>query len=43
MNLSLHRVDPHFVLPHAVRRAVVLGRLEEWRAGLASAGIDVSG
>jgi Phosphotransferase enzyme family len=40
--VSLHRVDPRFVLPHAVRRAVVLGGLQEWRAGLVSAGIDVS-
>jgi len=40
--VSLHRVDPRFVLPHAVRRAVVLGELDEWRAGLASAGIEVS-
>ena len=40
--MSLHRVDPRFVLPHAVRRAVVLGSLQEWRAGLVSAGIDVS-
>src|SRR5207247_4117001 len=40
--VSLHRVDPRFVLPHRVRRAVVLDGLEEWRAGLVSAGIDVS-
>ena len=40
--MSLHRVDPRFVLPHRVRRAVVLGNLEEWRAGLVSAGIEVS-
>jgi hypothetical protein len=39
--MSLHRVDPRFVLPHRVRRAVVLGSLEEWRAGLVSAGIEV--
>jgi hypothetical protein len=39
--MSLHRVDPRFVLPHSVRRAVVLDGLEDWRAGLASAGIDV--
>jgi Phosphotransferase enzyme family len=39
--VSLHRVDPRFVLPHRVRRAVVLGGLEEWRAGLVSAGIEV--
>jgi hypothetical protein len=40
--VSLHRVDPRFVLPHRVGRAVVLGGLEEWRAGLRSAGIVVS-
>jgi hypothetical protein len=40
--VSLHRVDPRFVLPHRVRRAVVVGGLEEWRAGLVSAGIEVS-
>jgi len=40
--VSLHRVDPRFVLPHRVSRAVVLDGLEEWRAGLVSAGIDVS-
>jgi hypothetical protein len=40
--VSLHRVDPRFVLPHRVGRAVVLGGLEEWRAGLLSAGIEVS-
>jgi hypothetical protein len=40
--VSLHRVDPRFVLPHRVNRAVVLGGLEEWRAGLVSAGIEVS-
>jgi hypothetical protein len=40
--VSLHRVDPRFVLPHSVRRAVVLDGLEEWRAGLESAGIEVS-
>jgi Ser/Thr protein kinase RdoA (MazF antagonist) len=39
--MSLHRVDPRFVLPHEVRRAVVLGGLDEWRAGLESAGIEV--
>lgn len=39
--MSLHRIDPRFVLPHPVRRAVVLGELDEWRAGLASAGVDV--
>jgi hypothetical protein len=40
--MSLHRVDPRFVLPHRVSRAVVLDGLEEWRAGLVSAGIEVS-
>jgi hypothetical protein len=40
--VSLHRIDPRFVLPHRVSRAVVLGGLEEWRAGLVSAGIEVS-
>jgi hypothetical protein len=40
--VSLHRVDPRFVLPHRVSRAVVLDGLEDWRAGLASAGIEVS-
>jgi hypothetical protein len=39
--MSLHRVDPRFVLPHRVRRALVLNGLEEWRTGLASAGIEV--
>jgi hypothetical protein len=41
--VSLHRVDPRFILPHRVRHAVVLDGLQEWEAGLASAGIDVSG
>jgi hypothetical protein len=39
--VSLHRVDPRFVLPHHVTRAVVLDGLQEWRAGLLSAGIEV--
>jgi hypothetical protein len=39
--VSLHRVDPRFVLPHGVKHAVVLDGLEEWRAGLVSAGIEV--
>jgi hypothetical protein len=39
--VSLHRVDPRFVLPHCLRRAVVLDGLEEWRVGLVSAGIEV--
>ena len=38
----MHRADPRFVLPHWVRRAVVLGGLDEWRAGLTSAGIEVA-
>jgi hypothetical protein len=41
--VSLHRVDPRFVLPHRVRHAVVLPGLQDWKAGLASAGVDVSG
>jgi hypothetical protein len=41
--VSLHRVDPRFVLSHRVKRAVVLHGLEEWETGLASAGIEVSG
>jgi hypothetical protein len=40
--VSLHRVDPRFVLPHRVHRAVVLDGLDEWRLGLASAGVEVS-
>jgi hypothetical protein len=40
--VSLHRVDPRFLLPHPVARAVVLGGLDDWRAGLVSAGIDVA-
>jgi hypothetical protein len=43
VEVSLHRVDPRFVLPHRVRRAVVLDGLREWEIGLASAGIDVCG
>jgi hypothetical protein len=39
--LSLHRVDPRFVLPHRVDSAVVLDGLDEWRAGLRSVGIEV--
>jgi hypothetical protein len=39
--VSLHRVDPRFILPHRVGRAVVLGELGEWRAGLVSAGVEV--
>jgi hypothetical protein len=41
MKVSLHRVDPRFVLPHRVRRAVVLDGLREWEIGLASAGVEV--
>lgn len=40
--MSLHRVDPRFVLPHEVRRAVVLGGLDEWRTGLVAAGVEVT-
>jgi hypothetical protein len=40
--VSLHRVDPRFVVPHRVRRARVLGGLEEWRSGLVSAGVEVT-
>jgi hypothetical protein len=40
--LSLHRIDPRFVLPHEVSRAVVLDGAEEWRAGLVAVGIDVT-
>jgi hypothetical protein len=40
--VSLHRVDPRFVLPHRVSRAVVLGELDEWRAGFVAAGVDVA-
>src|ERR1051326_1881186 len=39
--MSLHRAEPRFVLPHAVRRAVVLDALEAWRVGLESAGVQV--
>jgi hypothetical protein len=41
--VSLHRVDPRFLLPHRVARAVVLGELDEWRAGFVSAGVEVAG
>jgi hypothetical protein len=40
--VSLHRVDPRFVLSHRVSRALVFDGLEEWRTGLASAGIEVT-
>lgn len=39
--MSLHRVDPRFVLPHPVATALVLGELDDWRVGLASAGVEV--
>ncbi|HEX5468268.1 MAG TPA: hypothetical protein VFW80_04380 [Gaiellaceae bacterium] len=39
--MSLHRVDPRFLIPHRVDRALVLDGLDEWRVGLTSAGIDV--
>jgi hypothetical protein len=41
--VSLHRVDPRFVLPHRVNRAVVLGGLHDWETGLSSAGIEIVG
>jgi hypothetical protein len=41
VSVSLHRVDPRFVLPHRVNRAVVLGGLHDWEAGLSSAGIEL--
>ena len=37
--MSLHRVDARFLLPAAPRTAVVLGALDGWRDGLATAGI----
>jgi len=37
--VSLHRVDARFLLPAAPRTAVVLGALDGWRDGLATAGI----
>ena len=39
--MSLHRIDPRFVLPNRVDRAIVLGGLDEWRAGLSAVGVDV--
>jgi hypothetical protein len=39
--LSLHRVDPRFVLSEPVRRAAVLGPLDGWREGLAATGVEV--
>ena len=40
--MSLHRVDPRFILPHPVNRAIVLDGLEDWREGLEAAGVEVS-
>ena len=40
--MSLHRVDPRFALPHGVTQAVVLDGLDAWKAGLATAGIEVT-
>jgi hypothetical protein len=40
--MSLHRVDPRFLLPHPLEHAVVLGDLDEWRAGLVAAGVEVT-
>jgi hypothetical protein len=39
--VSLHRVDPRFVVPHQVGTTVVLGGLDDWRAGLEAAGVAV--
>ena len=39
--MSLHRIDPRFALPQPITRAVVLGDLDEWRAGLRAAGLEV--
>jgi hypothetical protein len=41
--VSLRRVDLRFVLPRPVRTAAVLGRLEDWRDGLRSAGVEPAG
>lgn len=41
--MSLERVDARFLLPHAVRRAVVLGNLDGWRGGLQRLGVDTTG
>ena len=38
----MSRTDSRFLLPHAVRTAVVIGGLEEWREGLAEAGVGES-
>jgi Phosphotransferase enzyme family len=39
--VNLRRVDLRLVLPRSPTRAVVLGDLEAWRAGLALAGVEV--
>jgi Phosphotransferase enzyme family len=41
--VSLGRVDARFLLPHAVRRAVILGKLDGWRWGLQRLGVDTTG
>jgi hypothetical protein len=41
--LSLRRADSRFVLPTRPHSAVVLGKLDDWRAGLIAAGVEVSG
>jgi hypothetical protein len=40
--VSLHRVDARFLLPRNIATAAVVGPLEDWREGLAAAGVDVS-
>jgi hypothetical protein len=40
--MSIRRVDPRFVLPFPVERAVVLGGLDPWIDGLKEAGVEVS-
>jgi Phosphotransferase enzyme family len=39
--VSLHRIDPRFALPGAVRSALVLGELAPWAQGLRQVGVDV--
>lgn len=39
--MSLRRVDARFLLPRAPRCAVVLGGLDEWRAGLTEVGVEL--
>lgn len=39
--MSLRRIDIRFALPHAVRRAAVLG-VEDWRDALAEAGVELA-